>query len=150
MSIEENKALVRRWQEVFNTGDVSQLWEIIATDYVQHRRGQTLRLDSGPEWYQQFVAGLRSRYHDHHGTIEAMVAEGDLVATLGTSTGIHRGEMTTPWGATVPPTGKQITYTWTIVARIAGGKIAEEWWQIDSLSILQQLGAVPVPSQVSG
>jgi hypothetical protein len=48
MSIEENKALVRRWQEVINTGDVSQLREIIAPDYVQHRRGQTLRLDSGP------------------------------------------------------------------------------------------------------
>jgi predicted ester cyclase len=40
--------------------------------------------------------------------------------------------------------------TWMGIDRIAGGKIAEHWAQLDMLGILQQLGAILAPRQAAG
>ena len=43
----------------------------------------------------------------------------------------------------IPPTGKQVVFTSTEFYRVAGGKLAEEWVELDMLGLLQQLGAIP-------
>ena len=43
----------------------------------------------------------------------------------------------------VPPTGRQIRVEGTVILRITGGKIAEEWVTENLLGLLQQLGAIP-------
>jgi len=40
-------------------------------------------------------------------------------------------------------------WTVTTVAHIAGGKIAEEWWEADNLGRLLQLGAIPAPARAT-
>jgi predicted ester cyclase len=45
----------------------------------------------------------------------------------------------------VPPTGKQVTVTAIDIARLADDKIVEHWGQMDTLGLLQQLGAIPTP-----
>jgi predicted ester cyclase len=52
----------------------------------------------------------------------------------GTHTGNFQG---------IPPTGKQVTFTSLEVYRITGGKLAEEWVELDMLGLLQQLGVIP-------
>ena len=39
--------------------------------------------------------------------------------------------------------GKQITVTGIAISRIADGKIAETWEEVDRLGMMQQLGVVP-------
>jgi predicted ester cyclase len=46
----------------------------------------------------------------------------------------------------IAPTGKQGMMTGIAISRIVGGKIAEEWGEMDNLGMMQQLGAVPPSS----
>jgi hypothetical protein len=80
MSAEENKAIIRRWTDVWNTGELGALEEIIAPNYIDHVSGSTIRPESGPEFYRQAVAGHRAIFPDHYGYSEALIVEGDIQA----------------------------------------------------------------------
>jgi predicted ester cyclase len=40
----------------------------------------------------------------------------------------------------MPPTRKQVAYSGILIYRIANGRIAEQWTEIDLLGFLKQLG----------
>jgi predicted ester cyclase len=71
-------------------------------------------------------------------TIEDQMAQGDRVCTRWTFHGRHKGDF-----LGIPPTGKDVTMSGTIVHRCTpDGKIAEGWWEYDRLGLMQQLGAL--------
>lgn len=76
-------------------------------------------------------------FPDTHFTIDDMIAEGDRVAIRWTVRATHRGEF-----EGIAPTGKPVTVTGTMVARIANGKLVEGWQNFDALGLLQQIGAI--------
>jgi predicted ester cyclase len=47
----------------------------------------------------------------------------------------------------IPPTGKPFSVTGMIIARIAEGTAVECWANLDTLSLMQQLGVIPSPEQ---
>lgn len=141
MSTEENKAVVRRWNEDFwNKDNPDAIEELCATNYVLH--GAPPGVAPGFEGMKQAHAMHHAGFPDMHFTIEDMVAEGDKVATRFTLRGTHKGE----W-AGIPPTGKQVTMTGMEITRFEGGKYRETWLTMDMLGMMQQLGAVPLPRQ---
>ena len=140
MSVEENKALVRRWVDLWNTGNLDAVGEFVTPDYVRHDpNGPEVR---GPEAERQLVAMYLAAFPDLRFTVEHLLAEGDTVLARLTARGTHRGEL-----LGIPPTGKQVTVAVMDLFRLAGGKIAEQWVAMDALGLLQQLGAVPGPAQ---
>lgn len=146
MSTEENKALIRKWvDQVLNTRDVSDTslaHELVAADFVGHFPGQPPI--SGLEAFRQFGATYFSAFPDLKITPEDLVAEGDKVAMRYSWRGTQKGEL-----MGIPPTGKQVTTSGMSILRIADGKIAEQWDNFDTLSMLQQLGVAPLPAQSS-
>jgi predicted ester cyclase len=78
-------------------------------------------------------------------TIEEMVAEGDKVGARRSYESTHGGSC---WG--VPPTGRQVRIGGISIFRLAGGKIAEHWKQLDRLTLMQQLGVIPAPAAPAG
>ncbi len=139
MTVEENKALVHRWVELWNTGNVDAVGEFVTPDYVRHDpNGPTVH---GPKAEQQLVAMYLAAFPDLRFTIEHLVGEGDTVAGRYTARGTHRGEL-----LGIPPTGKQVTLAVMEVYRLTDGKIAEQWVTMDALGLLQQLGAGPAPA----
>ncbi len=83
-------------------------------------------------------------FPDTHFTVEDMIAEGEkVVARLSVSATQQEAYMG------LPPTGKRATFTGIDVIRFANGKIVERWGEMDMLGLLQQLGVVPLPGQVS-
>lgn len=135
MSVEENKAIVRRIWEETNKRNLSVLDELCAGDLVWHTPGglEQHDLETVKEVFTRFLTS----FPDFHVTIEDIVAEGDKVVTRSTRTGTQRGE----WRG-VAATGRHLKWTWVNVSRIEGGKIVEEWEEGDHLSIMQQLGLV--------
>ena len=142
MSAEQNKAIVSRWVAGgWNTGDLSLVDEFYA-DYTLHSPG--MPDVQGTEAFKAFVTMYRTAFPDIHFTLEDMVAEGDKVAWRATTRGTHQGEL-----MGIPPTGKPIVVSSSIVSRFENGKWAEDWVLIDMLGMLQQLGVIPVPGQPS-
>ena len=83
----------------------------------------------------------QAAFEDGMVTIDDMIAEGDLVVTRWTGRGTHTGEL-----MGIAPTGKEVTVSGITIARLANGKIAEEWELMDALGMMVQLGAVPQPA----
>jgi predicted ester cyclase len=45
----------------------------------------------------------------------------------------------------IAPNEKRLTFTAMEFYRLAGGKIDEQWVNVDTLGMMQQIGAVPAP-----
>jgi serine phosphatase RsbU (regulator of sigma subunit)/predicted ester cyclase len=132
MSVEENKALVRRFLEAHAKGDLDALEEMLAPDFVDHNLipGQ----EPGREGYLRAFTEYHAAYSDTRYVIEKQVAEGDEVVTSFAVSSTHdRGE----WMGLVP-TGKEFKALLILIHRIVGGKIAEEWSQGSGLAELTQ------------
>jgi len=141
MSIEENKALVRRIFEELNAvkGDISRLrnaaWdEILAPDFIIHYPTQDMNL----EQFIEYNAVLLAAFPDTTFMVEDMIMEGDKVATRYTMRGTHKNEY-----RGIAPTGKKITVKGISIDRIAGGRDVETWDFPDTLGAMQQLGVIP-------
>lgn len=137
-----NKAMVRRFYEAVNTGNLDQLDDLIVTDYIHHDEALPPEMQRGRDAYKGLCAMFISAFPDLHGTIDDLVAEGDKVACRLTWRGTHRGNL-----MGIPATGKQATFSEMSIQRIANGKIMEGWVTFDALGMMQQLGAIPAPTQ---
>jgi serine phosphatase RsbU (regulator of sigma subunit)/predicted ester cyclase len=118
---EENKALVRHFEEAQSTGDLQTLDELLAHDFVDHKLlpGQA----PGREGYMRSVAEEHAIFSNVRCHIEDRAADGDKVISRLTVNRIHdRGEF-----LGVAPTGMKVTTTGIVIHRISGGKIVEEW-----------------------
>src|SRR5215213_1356407 len=132
MSIEENKALVRRFLEAHAKGDLDTLEEMLAPDFVDHNLIPGQR--SGREGYLRSFTEFHAAYSHTRYAIEKQLAEGDEVVTTFAVSAIHdRGE----WMGLVP-TGKEFKALLVLIHRIVGGKIAEERSQGSGLAELTQ------------
>jgi steroid delta-isomerase-like uncharacterized protein len=139
MSTEENKALVRRlWEEVFNKRNLVVADELIAQDSVNYEAPPG-PVHSGPEGLKQVVQMLTSAFPDHHTILEDMIAEGDKVVVRTTFSGTHQGPF-----MGIPPTGKRFNQQAIHVIRVVDCKATEHWGVVDNLSLMQQLGVIPV------
>jgi len=132
MSVEENKALVRRFLEAHARGDLDTLKEMLAPDFVDHN----LIPGEGPgrEGYLRSFAEYHAAYSDTRYDIEKQLAEGEEVVTTFAVGSTHdRGE----WMGLVP-TGNEFNALLVLIHRIVGGKIAEEWSQGSGLAELAE------------
>ena len=59
-----------------------------------------------------------------------------------TWSGTHRGEF-----MGVPATGKRVSIGVIDIIRVSGGKLVEHWGQMDSMGMMQQIGASRRPSK---
>jgi len=120
MSVEENKALVRRLFDAWNTGNMDLIDGLVVPDYVDNDAltGQPQGLGG----YKQIGAYLLSVFPDMKMTIDDLIAEGDKVVVRSTFSGTHRGEF-----MGIAPTGKNVTTRAINIYRIADGKFVEEW-----------------------
>ena len=139
MSTELNKNIVRRYyEEVHNLGKQDLLKEIAVEDYVEHNpfpgHGQ------GLAGFYQRVETLQNAFHMNF-TVEDMIAEGDKVVVRWTNHSVHHGPF-----MGIPATGKSATVSGIDIHLLRNGKLAEHWDVVDTLSLLQQLGAIPQPN----
>ena len=145
MNIEHNKAVAHRWsEELWGKGNLAVADEIIAPDYVRHDPGDPFPA-RGPEDVKRIVTMLRTMLPDFRISVEAVIAEGDMVVNRYTATATDtRGYMGKP------PTGKAIQTSAIQIFRFADGKIIESWAARDDLGTLRQLGHLPSGDQPTG
>lgn len=135
---EENKSLVRRYQDAFNSGKLDELDELVDANVIAH--SQAPGVPPGLAGAKMVHQGLLQSFPDLHFEIEDLIAEGDTVVQRFTVSGTDKGGFQ---GA--PPTGKHYSVPGVSVFRFANGKIVEHWGLQDLFGVMQQLGMLPAP-----
>ena len=135
MTAQVNKTVVERYGELWNTGDLSIVDELLTEDFL-------LRNPDGGESAGR--AAFKAGVAHHHDTmtgfrvsIDDVVAEGDMMAIRFTARGVHTG----PFLGS-DPSGKPLTWTGMQLLHFRDGRIASIWHQPDDLSLFRQLGRV--------
>ena len=121
MSLEENKAIVRKMFEATNKRNLAVFNEFVdefaAVDVVDHTSQGEVQ---GREHWKQACAMVLQEYPDLLETIEDIIAEGDKVwirfEVTGTHGGVYRG---------LAPTGKKFTIRAVSIYRIVDSKVVE-------------------------
>lgn len=130
----------RLLEEVFNTGNVALVDELIAADAINHDPGlpAELRTLRGPEALKRTVTLYRSAFPDVKMTVDDAIREGDKVVLRWHAEGTHRGEL-----AGLAPTAARVTVTGISIDHWKDGKIVEAWVEWDNLGLARKIGAVP-------
>ena len=148
---ESNKELVRRhFEEIWNRQDLAVADELMAEDYLEHGvapfgQAEPHRVN-GPAAMRETAQWLLAQFPDLQMHIEAIVAEGDLVAVRVLSEGTNTG----PLNGVVPPTGKRFSASQSHWFRVQDGKLAEHWATREDLVAMLQLGVVQPPGRPPG
>lgn len=145
---ERNTAVVlRNYEEIWNQRRYEVAEEIVAADFQDHPPTRFFDIGRvGPASLQEasrkFHTAFPSDFHDEK---EQILAEGDMVAYLGTISGTNDGIL---FG--FPPTGKKMAVRGINFFRLKDGQIVERWGQFDVLGLMQQLGLAPAPGGGTG
>jgi predicted ester cyclase len=133
VSVEENKAIVRRFEEELNKGNLDVIDELLSPDFVD----RSLIPGQGPtrEDFKRTQQQVFDAFHTTSFTIEKQIAEGDTVVTKWRARGVGQGE----YYVGVPPKGVEKTVVGIDIHRISEGKITEEWSTLDVRPVWEDL-----------
>lgn len=138
MSTEENKAIVRRFYEEIDNGNIDVIDELLADDYIDHSAPPLPGFASGRTGVKQGFELFQRATPGRH-LVEDQIAEGDKVVTRLRAIGRHDGDL-----PGIPRTGNELDVTATVIHRIENGKLAEHWSNKDVLAFLQQVEFLPM------
>jgi steroid delta-isomerase-like uncharacterized protein len=133
---EQNQALVRRWFEIWSTGNLALADQIVATNYVNQDPTAPMP-EPGRAGFKQLVTQYRTAFPDLQCTVDEIIDAGDRVVTRWTTRGTHKGDL-----MGIPPTGKKIIFTGISINRVSNDQVVEHTTNWDALGLLRQLGVV--------
>lgn len=127
------KQITRQFfEQAWNKANFDGLDELIDPHTQFHIRNQTVPM--GAQETRMVITGWRHSFPDFGFSIEAMVAESDLVAVRLILSGTQQGK----W-RDIPATGKKIRVTVMMFLRFENGKLVEIWEDFDELGMQRQL-----------
>lgn len=134
---EANKKIARQSFEAVSKCDFNLLQKISDTKkFKLHFPGFPTPLNYKES--EKLAESFNSAFPDTKVTVENQIAEGDFVFSRITYDGTHMGEF-----QGITATNKKVKTSGMSLQHIVEGKIVEEWNQMDSLGMLQQIGAIP-------
>ncbi len=133
MSIEQNKKIMQRMiEEVWNKGELATADELFAPE---HTSPSAPQLPPGSDGVKTMVKMFREAMPDYHMNIDLIMADESQVVARFTQSGTHSGGDLMGMKAS----GRKATWTEIGVLKIKNEKIIESWYEVDMLSMIQQL-----------
>lgn len=133
----DHAATVRRFYDLINAGDLEGFAALLADDLVEHEAAPGLTPTK--KGVLEFFAVNRRAFPDMRMDVEDVIASGDKVVVRGRFSGTQQGPL-----MGMPPTGKHVSVEFLDITRMGDDGLAHEHWGVmDTLGMMQQLGAVP-------
>lgn len=130
------KAVGRRfYDEVFNSGDIAALDDILADDFVEHEEVPGFKPDKAG--VTEFFSMMHQAFPDISVEVEAMAVDGDQLLTHAVMRGTHRGEF-----MGIPATGRSVEVPLADRIRFRDGRAVEHWGVTDMMAMMEQLGVI--------
>ena len=136
-----NKAVVRRAFQALDSGDLKTLNEIYDPKGPIHTPNGKTMMQGGPFTDLKDSCPMCARLAKRKITIDLLLSEDDMVAVRSTWSGKYSG---TVRGNAVAD--KDVSVVYVNIYRIAGGKMVENWYLSDTLSLAEQLGMKLAPA----
>jgi steroid delta-isomerase-like uncharacterized protein len=138
MTVADNKAVISMFvEEVINQGRLDRADDLVVEDFVELDPLPGQR--QGREGLKEMIGQMRTAFPDIHWVMNEMVAEDDKVVSRFTWSGTHRGEF-----LGIPATGRVVKVNGVVIDRLAAGKMADSRILMDTMSMMQQLGVLPM------
>ena len=137
---EANRAAALEWIDAFNARDDRREAELRTADYIAHTPDSigTETLDS--DGWVRFLGVFLEGFPDLHLAVQDASADEHMVAQRILFTGTHTGDF-----RGLPPTNRKVRFSGIEINRMVDGKVAEHWFQLDAVTLFQQLGLRVVP-----
>jgi predicted ester cyclase len=133
MSVEQNKTIMERMiEEVWNEGNLASADELFAPN---HTSPSAPQLPPGSDGVKILVKMFREAMPDYHMQIDLMVADENQVVGRFTQSGTHTGGDLMGMKAS----GRKATWTEIGILQVKDAKIVKSWYEVDMLSMIQQL-----------
>lgn len=120
--------------EVWNTGNMSLLDDIVTADVVRSSGSFDSQNADGIDGLKAAMSGFRAAFPDTHVTIDERAYGDDFVMCIWTFSGTNTGP------GEFEPTGRRVRVTGATIARFRDGRMATEDVYFDNLSFMRQLG----------
>jgi steroid delta-isomerase-like uncharacterized protein len=139
-SAEHNRIAASRWIDAFNDRDDAAEAAARTADYIAHTPESigTAVLD-GDAWLE-FLGVFLEGFPDLHLEVQDSSADEGMVAQRILFTGTHTGSF-----RGLPPTGRKVRFSGLEINRMVDGRVAEHWFQLDAVTMFEQLGLHVVP-----
>jgi predicted ester cyclase len=145
MELEKNKAIARRFIQIWGKGDSLSIIDELASPEITVYYPAFPQAIKGIAALKAFFAErFPSVFGDPDLQIKEEIAEGDKVVIPWAYSFTHQGE----WPPGTPATGKRLKLTGITIYRIADGKVVDERGEEDFFTVFRQLGVIPkLPTQ---
>ena len=128
---------VRGLYAALNAGDLDGFGGKLADDFIEHE--ETPGLAPTKQGVVEFFRMYKAAFPDLHMEPEDVLASGDKAVARVRATGTHQGDF-----MGMPPTGKHVDVQLIDIIRFDDDGLAREHWGVvDTMSMMQQLGAIP-------
>jgi steroid delta-isomerase-like uncharacterized protein len=126
--------LVDAFVTMLNDHDPDMVDRFVAPEYINHNAF----VADGREANSRFWANFFTALPDLTATLEDLVISDDRVVGRFTYRGTHAGEF-----MGIPPTGQSVEMRSIDIWRVDDGMFVEHWDELNTLQLLQQMGALP-------
>jgi steroid delta-isomerase-like uncharacterized protein len=133
----DHATTMRRLYDLLSTGDVDGFGTMLADDFVEHEEmpGLVPTKEGVIGLFRMYTAA----FPDLKMAVEDVLPSGDKVVARVRVTGTHQGEF-----IGMPATGKTVDVQLIDIIRFGEDGLAHEHWGVvDTMAMMQQLGAVP-------
>jgi predicted ester cyclase len=139
MELEKNKAIARRYNQIWSKGDLSIIDELASPEITVYFPAMP-KVIKGIAALKEYFRRYPSLFGDGDIKVEEEIAEGDKVVLRWSFSFTHLGALG------IPATGKRLKWTGISIYHIVGGKVVDERGEEDYYGAFRDLGLLPKPS----
>jgi predicted ester cyclase len=139
-ALSENRLAARQWVDAFNARDDEGEAGARTADYIGHAPDSMHLPALDSDAWVAFLSAFLEGFPDLHLDVQDTVADEEMNAQRIRFTGTHTG----PFRG-LPPTGRNVRFSGLEISRMVDGKAAEHWFQMDTLTMFEQVGLRVVP-----
>ncbi len=136
----ENRTAAREWIDAFNARDDAGEANARTANYTAYAP-ESMHLPAlDSDAWVAFLGAFLVGFPDLHLDVQDTVADEEMSAQRIRFTGTHTGQF-----RGLPPTGRKVRFSGLEINRMVDGKAAEHWFQLDTLTLFEQLGLRVIP-----
>lgn len=140
--VAENRRLMKQADDAFNRRDLDAMDALHHPEVVAHTTGVADATCSVPPHRKVIEDMIRAfpDVHVHNDPYPIQFGQGEWLTVISKMTGTFTGEMISPDGTPIPPTGKSFDVKFTTIGRWQAGRLVEEWVFWDQPLLIEQVG----------